>query len=119
MPEKTITSELYILLTKVLLPSILTITAGIFIEIKNGTMKASAFNIAMSYIVGMTGAYLFSEIIFQHFKDGQATLAISFITLLSKSIGSFILTKLPIDSLLMAIFEGFFEYLSNIFKIKK
>lgn len=119
MPEKIVNSEFYVLLTKVLIPSFLTITAGIFIEVKNGIMKVSAFNVAMSYVIGLTGAYLFGGIILKNFVPEQAILMISFVSLLSKSIGTFILTKLPIDSFLMAIFEGLFEYLSNIFKIKK
>lgn len=119
MSERIVNSEFYILLTKVLIPSFLTITSGIFIEVKNGIMKVSVFNVAMSYVVGMTGAYISSEIVFENLKGGQASLAIAFITLLSKSIGTFILTKLPIDYFLIAIFEGLFDYLSNIFKVKK
>lgn len=119
MPERIVNSELYILFTKVLIPSFLTILAGIAIEAKNGLMKISPLNIFLSMTIGLTGAYICSEFIFERLEGGQATLAISLTTLLSEKIGKFILLKLPIDSFLTALVEGLFDYISNLFKIKK
>jgi len=46
-------------------------------------------------------------------------IVIALIAITSEKIGDFIIYKLNIDMFLTAIVDGFFEYLSNIFKIKK
>ncbi len=73
--------ELFIFVTKTLIPSIITITIGIAVEARR-TRKLSWIEVATSFIVGCGTAYLFHEWIHETYtQESHATIAVSIITM--------------------------------------
>jgi hypothetical protein len=119
MPEKIIDSELYVFLTKIIFPAFLAVGVKIAIEMKKNKNKVSLFNIGLSMLIGVGSAYISSDLVMKNFDSENIPVIIALIAITSEKIGEFLIYKLNVDLFLTAIFEGFFEYLSNIFKIKK
>ena len=119
MPQRLIDNELYIFITKIIFPSFLAICVKIALEMKNSKNKITLLNVTLSMIIGISGAYFSSGFILNNFETHHVPIAIAVIAMTSEKICGFIIYKLNVDAFLTAIFEGFFEYLSNIFKIKK
>lgn len=119
MPEKFVQSEFYIFLTKIIFPAFIAVGVKIAIEMKKSKNKVTLFNIALSMIIGVGGAYLSSDLVMNNCDKNNVPIIIALVAITSEKIGEFLIYKLNIDLFLTAIFEGFFEYLSNIFKIRK
>ena len=119
MPERIVNNELYIFLTKIIFPAFLAVGVKIAIEMKKNKSKISFFNIFLSMVIGVGGAYFSSEAVLKNFDSENVPIAIALIAITSEKIGEFIIYKLNIDLFLTAVFDGLFEYLSNIFKVKK
>jgi hypothetical protein len=119
MPDRIINNEFYIFLTKIIFPAFLAVGVKISIEMKKNKAKVSFLNILLSMIIGVGGAYLSSSLVLKNVSSENVPIAIALIAITSEKIGEFFIYKLNIDSFLTAIIEGFFEYISNIFKVKK
>lgn len=119
MPERLLQNEYYVLLTKIILPAFLAVGMKLAVEMKKTKTKVSIFNIALSMIIGVGGAYLSSHLVTKHFNEENVPVIIAIIAITSDKIGEFLIYKLNIDMFLTSIFEGFFQYLSNLFNTKK
>jgi len=119
MPERIVNNEFYVFLTKIIFPAFLAVGIKIAIEMKKNKTRVSFFNIFLSMLIGVGGAWLSSDIVLRNCETQNVPIAIALIAITSEKIGDFIIYKLNIDMFLTAVVDGFFEYLSNIFKIKK
>jgi len=119
MPERIINNELYVFLTKIIFPAFLAIGVKIAIEMKKNKTKVSFLNIFLSMVIGVGGAYFSSSSVLKNCSPENVPIVIALIAITSEKIGEFMIYKLNVDLFLTAIFEGLFEYLSNIFKMKK
>jgi len=119
MPERIVTNEVYIFLTKIIFPAFLAVGIKIAIEMKKNKSKVSFFNIFLSMLIGVGGAWLSSGIVVKNCDPDNIPIIIALIAITSEKIGEFVIYKLNVDLFLTAIVDGFFEYLSNIFKVKK
>lgn len=73
-------------------------------------------NALLSFIIGIFGAWIFSGIIFENFKGGAITIAVSAVTLLTEKTAKFIMYRFDIDLLLTSIIELIFEKIKSILK---
>jgi len=119
MPERFVNNEFYIFLTKIIFPAFLAVGVKIAIEMKKNKTKVSLFNVALSMIIGVGGAYLSSGMVIKNFNTENIPIIIALIAITSEKIGEFLIYKLNLDLFLTAVFDGFCEYISNIFKINK
>jgi len=119
MPERIVNNEFYIFLTKIIFPAFLAVGIKIAIEMKKNKSRVSFFNIFLSMLIGVGGAWLSSDIVLRNCDSQNVPIVIALIAITSEKIGEFIIYKLNVDMFLTAIVDGFFEYISNIFKIKK
>ena len=119
MPERIINNEFYIFLTKIIFPAFLAVGIKIAIEMKKNKSRVSFFNIFLSMLIGVGSAWLSSDIVLTNCDTQNVPIVIALIAITSEKIGEFIIYKLNVDMFLTAIVDGFFEYISNIFKAKK
>ena len=118
MPDKLVQqrqefSELFI---KVLLPAFLIVTVSVAIEMKNSKTKVSWLNAILSFVIGVSGAYLASGFIAENFQGGKFTIVVCAVTLLTEKIVKFIMNKLDVDAFLTAVLDYLFQKLKNLFK---
>lgn len=119
MPERFQQTELYIFLTKIIFPAFLAVGVKLAIEMKRSKNKISLLNVVLSMLIGVGGAYLASGVVIHNCKEEHVPLAIALIAMSSEKIGGWIIFKLNFDTFLTALFEGFFQYISNVFNTKK
>lgn len=119
MPERIVNNEFYIFLTKIIFPAFLAVGIKIAIEMKKNKSRVSFFNIFLSMLIGVGGAWLSSDIVLRNCETQNVPIVIALIAITSEKIGEFIIYKLNVDMFLTAIVDGFFEYVSNIFKSRK
>jgi hypothetical protein len=119
MPERITNSEYYIFLTKIIFPAFLAVGIKIAIEMKKNKTRVNFFNICLSMIIGVGGAWLSSDLVLSSCDVNNVPIVIALIAITSEKIGEFLIYKLNVDLFLTAVFDGFFEYLSNIFKVKR
>lgn len=91
----------------------------IAIEMKKNKTKVSFFNICLSMLIGVGGAWLSSDVVLRNCDPDNIPIIIALIAITSEKIGEFIIYKLNVDMFLTAIVDGLFEYISNVFKTKK
>jgi len=116
MPDKLVQQEFSELVTKILLPAFLTVAVGVAIEMKNNRSNVSFLNALLSFIIGISGAYLASGLLAEFFKDGAFTIALCTTTLLTEKIVKFIMFKFDVDIFLMAVLEYLFNKLKSVLK---
>lgn len=119
MPDKIPQKDLYDLMEKIIFPAFLAVGLKLAIEMKKTNTKISIFNITLSMIIGVGGAYLSSGFIMKTCSEETIPVVIALIAITSEKIGEFIIYKLNVDLFLTAIFDGFFQYVSNVFNPKK
>ena len=119
MPERLLQSEYYILLTKILFPAFLAVGIKLAVEMKKTKTKISIFNISLSMIIGVGGAYLSSHLVRSNFSEESVPAIIALVAITSDKIGEFLIYKLNIDLFLTSLFDGFFQYISDMFNRKK
>ncbi len=119
MPERIVNNEFYIFLTKIIFPAFLAVGIKIAIEMKKNKSRVSFFNIFLSMLIGVGGAWLSSDIVLRNCEPQNVPIVIALIAITSEKIGDFIIYKLTVDMFFTAIVDGFFEYISNIFKARK
>lgn len=116
MPDKFANSEVYIFITKIIFPAFLAVGVKLAIEMKKSKTKISLFNIALSMLIGVGGAYISSGLVQKQCDEEYIPVVIALIAITSEKIGEFLIFKLNIDLFLTAIVETFFD---TILKIRK
>lgn len=118
MPERFVNNEYTQFVVKIIIPAVLGVGMKIAIEMKKDKTKISFMNIALSMFVGVAGAYICSGLIETEFGVKYQSILIAFIAIISDKIAEYIIYKLNIDGFLTALFNGFFDWISNTFKRK-
>jgi len=118
MPERILQNEYYIFLTKIIFPAFVAIGIKIAIEMKNSNTRTSLFNIMLSMIIGVGGAYVSSGVVQRLIDTDYIPAVIAIIAIISEKIGEFLIYKLNIDTFLTAFIDGFFNWISNSFNRK-
>lgn len=116
MMKSFLESDFFQLFVKILIPAIFGVGIKIAVEMKRDKTKVSIFNVCLSMFVGVGGAYLMSGIIQNEIPANYQSVAIAFIAIISDKIAEFVIYKLNVDTFLTALFDGFFNWISNTFK---
>lgn len=116
MPDKFANSEVYIFITKIIFPAFLAVGVKLAIEMKKSETKISLFNIALSMLIGVGGAYISSGLVQKQCDEEYIPVVIALIAITSEKIGGFLIFKLDIELFLTAIVETFFD---AVLKIRK
>jgi len=115
MPERFAQSELYIFLTKIIFPAFLAVGVKIAIEMKKNRSKVSLFNVALSMLIGVGGAYISSGLVQKNCDAEYIPIVIALIAITSEKIGEFIIYKFNFDLFLTAMID---TLLDSIIKIR-
>lgn len=116
MPEKFANNEIYIFITKIIFPAFLAVGVKLAIEMKKNKTKISFFNIALSMLIGVGGAYISSGLVQKNCDAEYIPVVIALIAITSEKIGEFLIYKMNIDLFLTAIIDTFFD---SIIKLRK
>lgn len=116
MPDKLVQQEFSELFIKILFPAFLTVAVGVAIEMKNDRTKVSVLNAFLSFVIGVSGAYLASGFIAENFKGGSFTIVVCTVTLLTEKTVKFMMTQFNIDIFLTAMVEYAYQKLKSILK---
>jgi len=106
-------SELFV---KVLFPAFLTVAVGVAIEVKNDKSKVSMLNAFLSFVIGVSGAYLASGFIAENFKGGAFTIVVCTTTLLTEKTVKFFMNKFNVDLFLTTMMDFLYEKLKSLLK---
>lgn len=109
MPEKVLTSEFYTMLSKIIFPAFLAVGVKLAIEMKKNKTKISFFNIGLSMLIGVGGAYISSGLVQKNCTSEYVPIAIALIAITSEKIGEFLIYKLNVDIFLTALVDTFFD----------
>lgn len=118
MPDKVLQSEFYLFFVKIIFPAFVAVGVKLAIEMKKNNSKLSFFNVALSMIIGVGGAYVSSGVVQKLIDIDYVPAVIAIIAIISEKIGEFLIYKLNIDVFLTALVNGFFDFISNSFKRK-
>lgn len=116
MPEKFADNEIYIFITKIIFPAFLAVGVKLAIEMKKNKTKISFFNIALSMLIGVGGAYISSGLVQKNCDPEFIPVVIALIAITSEKIGEFLIYKMNVDLFLTAILDTFFD---SILKLRK
>lgn len=119
MPERFVNNEYTQFFVKIIIPAVLGVGMKVAIEMKKDKTKISFTNIALSMFVGVAGAYICSGLIQSEFDEDFRPMAIAFVAIIADKIAEYIIYRLNIDGFLTALFNGFFDWVSNSFKRKQ
>lgn len=118
MPEKFTQNEIYLFFIKIIFPAFVAVGVKIAIEMKKNNTKLSFLNVGLSMTIGVGGAYISSGIVQKLIDSNYIPAVIAVVAIISDKIGEFLIYKLNIDTFLTALINGFFDYISNVFKRK-
>lgn len=118
MPDRIIYSDFVQFFCKVIIPAIIGVGMKIAIEMKKDRTKVSFTNVCLSMFVGVGGAYISSGLIQQEFSTQYQSIAIAFVAIISDKVAEYVIYKWNIDVFLTALFDGLFDFVSNLFKRK-
>lgn len=113
MPDKILQNEFYIFLTKIIFPAFLAVGVKIAIELKRNNFKISFFNVCLSMVIGVGGAYISSDYVVNHFAKDYISVVIALIAITSEKIGEFLIYKLNVDLFLTALTDSFISILTK------
>lgn len=116
MPEKFTNNEFYIFLTKFIFPAFLAVGVKLAIEMRKNKTRISFFNITLSMLIGVSGAYFSSGLVQKNCDEEYIPIVIALIAITSEKIGEFIIYKMNIDVFLTAVIDTFFD---SILKFRK
>ncbi len=114
MPEKYLQSELYIFFTKIIIPAIAAVGIKVAIEMKTNKIKVSVFNVTLSMIIGVGGAYLLGGIVQKQCSPEAVPAVIALVAIMSEKIGQWMIYKLNIDNFLTALADVCFDFILNL-----
>lgn len=118
MPEKVLQNEFYLFFIKIIFPAFVAIGVKLAIEMKKNNTRLSFFNITLSMVIGVGGAYVSSGAVQKLIETDYIPAVIAVIAIISEKIGEFLIYKLNVDIFLTALVDGFFDWVSNAFKRK-
>ena len=113
MPDKILQNEFYIFLTKIIFPAFLAVGVKIAIEMKKNNFKVSFFNICLSMLIGVGGAYISSDFVIKNVAQDYISVIIALIAITSEKIGEFLIYKLNVDLFLTAFIDSFISILTK------
>lgn len=116
--QKLTDSDFFQFFVKILIPAIFGVGIKIAIEMKKDKTKVSFFNVCLSMFVGVAGAYISSGLVQSSFGINYQPIVIAFIAIITDKIAEYVIYKWNVDLFLSAVFDGLFDYISNIFKRK-
>lgn len=116
MPEKFTNNEFYIFLTKFIFPAFLAVGVKLAIEMRKNKTRISFFNITLSMLIGVSGAYLSSGLVQKNCDEEYIPVVIALIAITSEKIGEFVIYKMSVDVFLTAVLDTFFD---SILKLRK
>lgn len=116
MPEKFANNEIYIFITKIIFPAFLAVGVKLAIEMKKNKTKISFFNIGLSMLIGVGGAYISSGLVQKNCDTEYIPVVIALIAITSEKIGEFLIYKMNVDLFLTALLDTFFD---SIIKFRK
>jgi len=114
MPDKYLQSELYIFFTKIIIPAFVAVGVKVAIEMKTNKVKTSIFNVILSIIIGVGGAYLTSGIIQKECSIETVPAVVALVAIMSEKIGQWIIYKLNLDNFLTALADVCFDFILNL-----
>ena len=118
MPEKILQNEFYIFLVKFIFPAFVAVGIKLAIEMKKNNSRISWFNVALSMIIGVGGAWLSSGIVQKLIDLEYIPVVIAVIAIISEKIGEFFIYRFNVDIYITSIIDGFINTISNTFKTK-
>lgn len=101
MPDRFLNSDAYQFITKILIPAFVGISLKVAVQMKR--TKLSFLNVILSFITGITTAYLFSDLIQAHVPHDYQSVCIGIIAISGEKIGDWLVFKFRIDDFLTAI----------------
>jgi len=113
MPDRLLHNEYYIFLTKIIFPAFLAVGVKIAIQMKKNNFKASFFNICLSMIIGVGGAYISSDYVIKNVSQDYTSIIIALIAITSEKIGEFLIYKLNVDLFLTVFVDSFISILTK------
>jgi hypothetical protein len=116
MPDKLVQQEFSELFIKILFPAFLTVAVGVAIEMKNDRTKVSILNAFLSFVIGVSGAYLASGFIAENYQGGKFTIIVCTVTLLTEKTVKFMMNELKVDVFLTAVAEYAYQKLKTFLK---
>ena len=116
MPDKIIQQNFSELFVKTLFPAFLIIAIGVAIDMKSDRKNISWINAGLSFVIGISGAYLSSGLIGELFKGGTYTFVLCTFTLLTEKIVKFVMNEFNVDIFLTAVVDYLYQKLKKILK---
>jgi hypothetical protein len=113
MPDRLLRNEFYIFLTKIIFPAFLAVGIKIAIEMKKNKFKISFFNICLSMVIGVGGAYISSDYIIHQISKDYVSIVIALVAITSEKIGEFLIYKLNVDLFLSAFVDSIISVLTK------
>jgi hypothetical protein len=99
-------------ITKILLPAMVGISLKIAVQMKK--TKLSFLNVALSFIAGISCAWLLSDLIHLHVHNQYQSICIAIIAISGEKVGDFLVYKLRVDEFLQALVVALKEVLIKI-----
>jgi hypothetical protein len=94
-------------ITKILIPAMVGISLKIAVQMKK--TKLSFLNVALSFIAGISCAWLLSDLIHLHVQEQYQSISIAIIAISGEKVGDFLVYKLKVDEFLQAVLTAFKE----------
>lgn len=114
MPDQILKSEIAQFFIKIMIPAFLAVGLKIAVEMKKTKTKITAFNVLLSMLIGVSGAYISSGLVQSYFSTETVPIVIALIAICSDKIGEFVIYKMNIDTFLTALIDGFFDYIIKL-----
>jgi len=95
------------LIIKVLIPAFVAVSVKIAIDSRKRAV--SLLNVVASFVIGIGSAYIFSSAILSNFSSDYVPLMIALVAISGDKIGSWLIYKLNIDSLIKAVIDKYYE----------
>lgn len=90
--------------TKILLPAFVGISLKIAVQMKK--TRLSILNVVLSFICGISVAYMFSDLIHLHVPSYYQSICIAIVAISGEKIGDFFVNKFRVDDFLGAIMNA-------------
>jgi hypothetical protein len=94
-------------ITKILIPAMVGISLKIAVQMKK--TRLSFLNVALSFIAGISCAWLLSDLIHLHVQEQYQAISIAIIAISGEKVGDFLVYKLRVDEFLQAFVSALKE----------